>query len=118
MSFLPKASRESAQISILRTGYACHGRPVSVATYAGLSYFTRDVFNAIQDGSGAAIWNQMTDCDFPIIEYSSGNSAREWGLAHGEQFRTAIKELTEIRTGLMREKNPSLDRSRSSRWPR
>ena len=50
----------------------------------------------------------MTDCGFPIIRYAPGSSARQWGRMHGESYRTGIRELVEIRTSLMREKNPAL----------
>ena len=42
-----------------------------------------------------------TDCGFPIIEYEKGKSFREWGRAHGEDHREAIRELYEIRRELM-----------------
>ena len=51
----------------------------------------------------------MIDCEFPIIRYEKSQPPFQWGQSHGEQYRDAIKELVEIRTGLMREKNPSLD---------
>ncbi len=54
----------------------------------------------------------MIDCGFPVIEYAAAQSPLERGRLHGEQFREAIAELVEIRRGLMREKNPTLD----SRW--
>lgn len=50
----------------------------------------------------------MTDCGFPIIQYAAHQSPIDWGQMHGEQFRGAIQELAEIRTGLMREKNAGL----------
>ena len=50
----------------------------------------------------------MTDQNFPIIEYPSGQSSLEWGRMHGESYRLGIRELVEIRLGLMREKNPAL----------
>ncbi len=50
----------------------------------------------------------MIDCGFPIIKYRIGDSPIQWGRAHGEAFRDGIKELVEIRTGLMREKNAGL----------
>ena len=51
----------------------------------------------------------MIDCGFPIIEYEANQSATERGRLHGEEYRDAIKELVEIRTSLMREKNAGLD---------
>ena len=57
----------------------------------------------------------MTDCDFPIIRYESDQSPAQWGEAHGEQYRDAIKELVDIRTGLMREKNPALNKDTIAR---
>lgn len=49
-----------------------------------------------------------TNCQFPLIKYQSGKSHFEWGLSHGEEFKVAIKELAEIRRGLMLAKNPAL----------
>ena len=57
----------------------------------------------------------MTDCGFPVIKYESGSSPHEWGLMHGESFREGIRELAEIRTNLMREKNPGLDKQHIER---
>lgn len=51
-----------------------------------------------------------TNCQFPYIKYQSGKSSKEWGLSHGEEYKTAIKELAEIRRGLMLAKNPALHR--------
>lgn len=51
----------------------------------------------------------MTDQGFPVIEYRRGDAPREWGRAHGEAFREGIAELHDIRYGLMRQKNASLD---------
>ena len=53
----------------------------------------------------------MIDCGFPIIEYSPEQTPLEWGRAHGESFRDAIRELAEIRLSLMHEKNPTLNPS-------
>ncbi len=50
----------------------------------------------------------MTDQNFPILEYPSGQHPLEWGRMHGESYRLGIEELVEIRFGLMREKNPAL----------
>lgn len=54
-----------------------------------------------------------TNCQFPIIQYTPGKNNLEWGLAHGEEFRNAIKELASIRRSLMLEKSmdvlPKLD---------
>jgi isopenicillin-N N-acyltransferase-like protein len=49
------------------------------------------------------------DVNFPLIEYQPGQSHRGWGQRHGETWREAIQELIEIRTSLMREKNPGLN---------
>ncbi len=50
----------------------------------------------------------MSDQGFPVIKYERSHSPREWGRIHGEAWRTGISELIEIRTRLMREKNPGL----------
>ncbi len=50
----------------------------------------------------------ITNCQFPYIKYQSGKSSTEWGISHGEEFRIAIKELADIRRGLMLAKNPAL----------
>ena len=50
----------------------------------------------------------MQDCGFPIINYDKNKTPLEWGQAHGEEFKTAIKELIEIRRGLMFDKNPNI----------
>ena len=57
----------------------------------------------------------MTDCNFPIIEYSRDKTPNAWGRMHGETYRDAVGELVEIRTELMREKNPQLKRERVER---
>ena len=49
-----------------------------------------------------------TNCQFPYIKYQSGKSSTEWGFSHGEEFRIGIRELAEIRKGLMLSKNPKL----------
>ena len=49
-----------------------------------------------------------TNCQFPYIKYQKEKSSKEWGFSHGEEFRTAIAELAEIRRGLMLAKNPAL----------
>lgn len=54
----------------------------------------------------------MTDTGFPVIAYDARKNSRQWGHCHGESYRTAIAELVEIRTNLMREKNPTLTTSR------
>jgi isopenicillin-N N-acyltransferase-like protein len=51
-----------------------------------------------------------TNCQFPYIEYQKNKSSHSWGLAHGEEFKMAIKELAEIRRHLMLSKNPVLVR--------
>lgn len=48
----------------------------------------------------------MIDAGFPIIEYKMGDNSRQWGQGHGETWRQAIHELVEVRTALLREKNP------------
>ena len=52
--------------------------------------------------------NKMTDCGFPVIKYDAKSTPHQCGVMHGESYRQAIRELVEIRTGLMREKNPQL----------
>jgi isopenicillin-N N-acyltransferase-like protein len=52
----------------------------------------------------------MIDVNFPVIEYESKLAPRECGRQHGENWRKAIAELIQIRTQLMREKNPQLNR--------
>lgn len=49
-----------------------------------------------------------TNCMFPYIQYQSGKTNYDWGLSHGEEFKVAISELTEIRRHLMLSKNPKL----------
>lgn len=49
-----------------------------------------------------------TNCMFPYIKYQIGKTNYDWGLSHGEEFRVAIGELTEIRRNLMLAKNPKL----------
>lgn len=49
-----------------------------------------------------------TNCQFPYIIYPKNKSPKEWGHAHGEEFRVAIKELADIRRSLMLAKNPAL----------
>ncbi|MEO1497343.1 MAG: C45 family peptidase [Planctomycetota bacterium] len=51
----------------------------------------------------------MIDAGFPIIQYQRGATPREWGRAHGEAYRDAIRELFEIRLDLIQEKNAALD---------
>lgn len=51
-----------------------------------------------------------TNCQFPLITYNKGQNNKLWGIAHGEQFRTAIKELADIRRSLMLAKNPALSK--------
>jgi len=45
---------------------------------------------------------------FPLIDYSEGQSHFDWGLNHGEEYKTAIYELAQIRKDLMLAKNPKL----------
>ncbi len=49
----------------------------------------------------------MSDQGFPLIKYTGG-SPLEWGRMHGEQFRSGIKELAQIRRELMLAKSPRL----------
>lgn len=49
-----------------------------------------------------------TNCQFPIINYKEGATPKEWGNHHGEEFRTPIHELSQIRKSLMLSKNPKL----------
>lgn len=51
-----------------------------------------------------------TNCNFPYIQYKSGKTNYEWGLQHGEEFKIAISELTQIRRELMLAKNPKLSK--------
>ena len=53
----------------------------------------------------------MNDCNFPLIEYRKSDSPYQWGLSHGEEFKTSIKELIEIRKELMLQKNPGIEAS-------
>lgn len=50
----------------------------------------------------------MQDQGFPLIRYEKEKTYREWGLAHGEEFKQGIHELIEIRKELMQAKNPKL----------
>ncbi len=50
----------------------------------------------------------MNDQGFPVIRYDAARTPRQWGQLHGEMYRRGIAELVEIRTMLMREKNPGL----------
>lgn len=50
-----------------------------------------------------------TDQSFPIINYDQGKSYKEWGESHGEQFKDGIKELAEIRRGLILAMTPIRD---------
>lgn len=52
----------------------------------------------------------LTDCNFPYIQYDASQSPFEWGKSHGLQFKDAIKELASIRRRLMLEKNPRLEK--------
>lgn len=53
----------------------------------------------------------MINCNFPLITYDVQKKPHENGLMHGEEFRNAIKELVQIRTHLMQEKNKNLNNS-------
>ena len=57
----------------------------------------------------------LIDTGFPVILYEEHVGATERGASHGEEFRNAIKELVEIRTQLMFEKNSGLTRSAIAR---
>jgi isopenicillin-N N-acyltransferase-like protein len=50
----------------------------------------------------------FTDTNFPLIDYEKGKSFLQWGQSHGEEFKTAIKELVEIRRELMLARNPNI----------
>lgn len=50
----------------------------------------------------------MLDLNFPVIEYTAGESLKTSGEKHGEEFRESIKELAQIREELMLNKNPDL----------
>ena len=50
----------------------------------------------------------MIDQGFPLIDYSATDTPLQWGKQHGEEFKSGIKELVEIRTELMLAKNPSV----------
>ena len=58
------------------------------------------------------------DLGFPIIEFSPQQSTRAWGEMHGEQFREAIKELAEVRLGLINYHFPDFDRSQGELFSR
>jgi isopenicillin-N N-acyltransferase-like protein len=45
---------------------------------------------------------------FPYLRYDKNKTHLEWGQSHGEEFKTAIKELASIRRDLMLAKNPKL----------
>lgn len=49
-----------------------------------------------------------TNCMFPYIKYQKNKSHLDWGQSHGEEFKTAINELAQIRKELMLAKNPRL----------
>ena len=51
----------------------------------------------------------MIDLNFPYIKYPTGKSHKEWGIMHGEQFASSIRELCHIRKELMLKKNPALE---------
>jgi isopenicillin-N N-acyltransferase-like protein len=50
----------------------------------------------------------LQDLNFPIFEYKKGQSLKESGRQHGEEFRESIHELAKIRRELMLKKNPAL----------
>lgn len=50
------------------------------------------------------------NCQFPYLKYQAKKSHFDWGVYHGEEFRDAIKELAQIRLGLMLAKNPALSK--------
>lgn len=54
----------------------------------------------------------MTDLDFPLICYKDGDSPREWGNFHGEEYKIGIRELSEIRWQLMQARNAQLSAER------
>ncbi len=49
----------------------------------------------------------MLDLNFPIIDLTN-EKKENWGFIHGESFKEAIKELSDIRRELMIQKNPKL----------
>ena len=62
----------------------------------------------------------MNDQGFPIIEYKATDSYFDWGVQHGEEYKSGIKELISIRKELMLAKNPSiknhLDELANAQW--
>jgi len=53
----------------------------------------------------------FSDTGFPIIHYAAETAPFDRGAAHGETYRGAIRELVDIRSQLMREKNARLTAS-------
>ena len=49
-----------------------------------------------------------TNCMFPYIKYQKNKSHLSWGQTHGEEFKTPIYELAQIRKELMLAKNHRL----------
>lgn len=49
-----------------------------------------------------------TDVNFPIMHFENSKTPKQWGQQHGESFKSAIKELAQIRRELMLQKNPAL----------
>jgi isopenicillin-N N-acyltransferase-like protein len=49
------------------------------------------------------------DCNFPRIKYYSNQSPYDRGFSHGKAYKESIKELVDIRKGLMLEKSPNLE---------
>ncbi|MFZ9000663.1 MAG: C45 family autoproteolytic acyltransferase/hydrolase [Bacteriovoracaceae bacterium] len=50
----------------------------------------------------------MSDYGFPIIDFPSNMGPLQRGHKHGEEFKTAIQEIYEIRKELLLKRNPSL----------
>jgi len=48
------------------------------------------------------------DQGFPHFVYDKNSHHRKWGLAHGEEFSSSIKELASLRRDLMVKKSPHL----------
>jgi isopenicillin-N N-acyltransferase-like protein len=48
------------------------------------------------------------DAGFPKLKFDSTSSPTQWGEMHGESYKNSIRELVEIRMGLLREKSPKL----------
>ncbi len=58
--------------------------------------------------------NKISDCNFPHITYDESKRPISWGIGHGEEFRSQIHELAQIRRDLMLDKNPTLKKELDS----